>query len=106
MKRSVAIALVIMMALCSAALGESSSPKDLFVSRCGVCHGPDGSAKTSIGKSMKIRDFHLPEVQQQSDAGLKMVIAKGKSKMPAFERKLSAQQIDDVVAYIRELAKK
>jgi cytochrome c6 len=104
MKQIVIAALVLMIACAGAAGMENTSAKDLFGSKCAVCHGADGAAKTSIGKSMKIRDFHLPEVQQQSD--LKAVISKGKGKMPAFEKKLTAQQIDDLVAYIRELAKK
>src|SRR5437773_146654 len=106
MKQIVIVALVLMIACGVAAAAQTTPAKDLFGGKCAVCHGPDGSAKTSIGKTMKIRDFHSPEVQKQSDADLKAVITKGKGKMPAFENKLTAQQIDDLVAYIRELAKK
>lgn len=106
MKQPVTVALVVMMALSAVGVAQNSSAKDLFASKCAVCHGPDGSAKTSIGKSMKIRDFHSPDVQKQSDADLKAMITKGKGKMPAFENKLTAQQIDDLAAYVRELAKK
>jgi cytochrome c6 len=106
MKQIVILALVLMIACGAAAAAETTPAKDLFGSKCAVCHGPDGAAKTSIGKTMKIRDLHSPEVQKQSDADLKTLITKGKSKMPAFENKLNAQQIDDLVAYIRELAKK
>ena len=34
------------------------------------------------------------------------IIAKGKDKMPAYDAKLSKEQIDKLVAYIRDLAKK
>lgn len=59
----------------------------------------------TIAKNLKIRDFHSTDVQKQPDADLKAIIAKGKGKMPAFEGKLSAGQIDPLVSYIREIGK-
>jgi mono/diheme cytochrome c family protein len=40
-----------------------------------------------------------------SDDELTGIITKGKNKMPAYENKMSAAQIKDVVTYIRQLAK-
>jgi mono/diheme cytochrome c family protein len=88
------------------AVAENAAAKDLFVSKCAICHGVDGSGRTTIGKNMKIRDFHSSEVQKQTDADLKGIITKGKRKMPAFEAKLTEGQIDQLIAYIRELPKK
>jgi mono/diheme cytochrome c family protein len=90
----------------ASAVAENADVQDLFVSKCAICHGADGSARTTIGKNMKIRDFHSSEVQKQSDADLKAIITKGKGKMPAFEGKLTEAQIDQLLAYIRELPKK
>jgi mono/diheme cytochrome c family protein len=59
-----------------------------------------------MGKNLKIRDFHSADVQKQSDADLKTVIGKGKGKMPAFDGKLTGEQIDQLVAYLREIGKK
>jgi mono/diheme cytochrome c family protein len=99
--------LVLLTTTCAAsAVAENAPAKDLFVSKCAICHGADGSARTTIGKSMKIRDFHSSEVQKQTDADLKAIIKQGKGKMPAFEGKLTEAQIDQLIAYIRELAKK
>jgi len=36
---------------------------------------------------------------------LKTIITKGKDKMPAYADKLSKEQIDKLVAYVRDLAK-
>jgi mono/diheme cytochrome c family protein len=105
MKNTIAVVLVLMTALAARAVAENVSVKDLFVSKCAICHGADGSAKTSMGKSLKVRDFHSPDVQKQSDADLKTMITKGKGKMPAFEGKLSGEQIDQLVGHIRELGK-
>ena len=78
----------------------------LFKGKCAMCHGPDGAGKTAMGEKLKIPDLQSADVQKKSDADLKAVINKGKEKMPAYETKLSKEQIDNLVAYIRELAKK
>jgi len=58
-----------------------------------------------IGKNLKLRSLTSPEVQNQSDEQLETVIRQGKNKnkMPAFDRKLSKEQIAAVVKYIRSL---
>jgi mono/diheme cytochrome c family protein len=79
---------------------------DLFKSKCAMCQGPDGAGKTMMGEKLKISDLHSADVQKKSDADLKTIITKGKDKMPAYETKLSKHQIDELVGYIRDLAKK
>ena len=79
--------------------------KNIFTSKCSICHGPDGSGKTSMGKALNIADLHSEAVQKTSDADLRSIISNGKNKMPAFKGKLTDAQIDDVIAYIRSLAK-
>ena len=105
MKSTMALVLLLMITFAANSAAQDAPAKNLFVSKCAICHGADGSAKTAIGKNLKIRDFHSPEVQKQSDADLKTMITKGKGKMPAFERKLTGKQIDQLVAYIREIVK-
>ena len=78
----------------------------MFKAKCAVCHGPDGKGETATGKAMKVRSFADPEVVKRSDAELGDAIAKGKGKMPAYEKSLNAEQIKDLVAHIRTLAKK
>jgi cytochrome c6 len=77
-----------------------------FKGKCAMCHGPDGAGKTAMGQKLNIRDLHSAEVQKQGDAELAQVITKGKNKMPAYEGKLTKEQIDQLVGYIRELGKK
>jgi len=79
---------------------------DLFKSKCAMCHGPDGAGKTMMGEKLKIPDLQSADVQKKSDADLKTVITKGKDKMPAYETKLSKDQIDKLTGFIRDLAKK
>jgi cytochrome c6 len=77
-----------------------------FKGKCAICHGPDGAGKTAMGAKLNIRDLRSADVQKQSDAELAQIVTKGKNKMPAYDGKLTKEQIDQVVAHIRELGKK
>jgi len=77
----------------------------LYKAKCAMCHSADGSGSSPMGKKLAVRDLRSAEVQGQSDGQLSAVIAKGKNKMPGFEKSLSADQISDLVAFIRQLAK-
>jgi cytochrome c6 len=81
----------------------ADSGADIFKAKCAMCHGADGKGDTSMGKTMKVRDLGSDDVQKQSDADLIGIIANGKGKMPKYDGKLTADQIKDVVKYIRAL---
>lgn len=78
----------------------------IYKAKCASCHAADGSGNTSIGKSMKLRDLRSPEVQKQTDKELFTLTADGKGKMPGYKSKLSEADINALVAYMRDLAKK
>ena len=103
MKRILAVALLLLSSTVIAA--AQNAGKNIFTSKCSICHGPDGSGKTQMGKSLKIADLHSADVQKMSDADLKTVITNGKNKMPPFKGKLTDAQMDQVISYIRELGK-
>ena len=71
-----------------------------YKSKCAMCHGPEGK-----GGKMGTRDFASPEVKAQSDAQLTEIITQGKGKMPSYGGKLKDTEVQDLVAYIRGLAK-
>ena len=85
---------------------KSAPVRQLYAAKCSACHGRDGSATGIVGRTMKIRSFASPEVQGQSDDQLAEIIRTGRGKMPAYEKKFSSAQISELVAFIRELAKK
>jgi mono/diheme cytochrome c family protein len=58
-----------------------------------------------MGKANKLRDLSSADVQKQSDDNLATIISAGKGKMPAYGKSLKAEQVKEVVAYIRSLAK-
>ncbi len=76
-----------------------------YKAKCAMCHGADGKGDTPVGKKMGIRDLTSADVQKMSDEELITITTKGKNKMPGYENKLSAAQIKDIVAYIRQIAK-
>jgi len=78
---------------------------DVFKAKCAMCHGASGAGDTGMGKAMNLRDLGSPDVQKQSDADLSGIITNGKGKMPKYDGKLTKEQIDSVVAFIRTLKK-
>ncbi len=75
-----------------------------FSQQCAMCHGPDGSANTPVGRQLKAADLRSAAVQKLSDAQLQVVITKGDGKkMGAFASQLSPQQVAQVVNYLRTL---
>ena len=77
----------------------------IFKAKCAMCHGPDGTGQTAMGKSLKIRSFASAEVQKQTDAELINIVTNGKGKMLAYKGKLTAEEIKTVVGHIRSLKK-
>jgi cytochrome c6 len=78
---------------------------DVFKSKCASCHGADGKGDTPAGKKMNVKDLASDDVQKQSDADLAGVIEKGKKPMPGYEGKVTKEQIDGLVKWIRTLKK-
>ena len=77
-----------------------------YKSKCAGCHGPDGTGNTPAGMAMKVRDFHSPEVQKETDTELTDIITNGKNKMPKYGDKLKDSDIKELVGYLRMLGKK
>jgi cytochrome c6 len=76
-----------------------------FKAKCAGCHSADGSGSSATGKAMHIRDLGSADVQKQTDAQLTAIITDGKDAMPAYKGKLTDDQIKQIVAFIRTLAK-
>ena len=104
MKISVVLALLVLIAtpLLADATPDATA---IFKAKCAMCHGPDGSGQTPMGKSLKIRSLGSADVQKQTDAELTNIITNGKGKMLAYKGKLSAEEIKALVGYIRSLKK-
>ena len=78
--------------------------KTTFDAQCAKCHGKDGRAHTTRGRLSHARDLTNAGWQNEvSDERLFNSINKGKGKMPAYGKKLSDDQIDELVRYVRQL---
>ena len=75
-------------------------------SDCASCHGKDGRAKSLHAKHVHAREFTDAAWQAEvSDERLFNSISNGKGKMPSFKSKLSEDQIDALVRYVRQFKK-
>ena len=99
-------AMLVVLVLCPAWVSAQTDAASLFKSNCALCHAQDGSGNSPSGKALKAKDLRLPETQTKSDADIAEVISKGRNKMPSFGQKLKPEQIQQLVAYIHQLAKK
>jgi len=83
--------------------GAPSDGGDLFKKNCAMCHGPDGK-----GYPHMTPDFTDPKVQASlTDKEIAETIKNGKkgTSMPPFGSKLTDDQIQSLVTYIRSLKK-
>jgi mono/diheme cytochrome c family protein len=97
------------MLLLGAALGYAAPAAENWENSCAKCHGADGKGQTKIGKKLQVKDYTDAKVQAElkdeemikaTTEGLKD--SAGKEKMKAFKDELSADEIKDLVAYIRK----
>jgi len=85
--------------------GPAPDGGDLFKQKCSMCHGADGKGYAAL----KTPDFTDPKVQASlTDKEITETIKNGKkgTAMPPFADKLSDDQIQSLVTYIRSLKKK
>ena len=109
--KALVVALFVVAGLAAALSGSSAranrapapaAPPDLYTANCAACHGADGGG-TTAGKKLGARDLRSGEVQGMSDAQLRAVIANGKGKMQGFGKRLGGDQINQLVARVRQM---
>jgi mono/diheme cytochrome c family protein len=87
------------------AMAQSTAARDTAAStykaNCVICHGEDGSG-TPLGIRLKAKDLRSKEVQDKPSKELAETIHTGKGNMPAFGTRLSSDQIDKLVEYVRQ----
>lgn len=103
-------ALVIsLMVLMTATAGWAAPASENWDTHCTKCHGEDGKGQTKPGKKLQLKDYTDAAVQaKMKDDEMAKTIAegifdKGKEKMKAYKDELSADEIKDLIAYIRKM---
>lgn len=86
---------------------DAAAGKALYTKKCSTCHDTSGEGKAAIAALLKIefKDLRSKEVQSKSDAELKKIILEGMGKMKPV-KDVDAKAADDVIAYLRTMAKK
>jgi cytochrome c len=90
------------------AAGAKASPshgKEVFDKKCALCHYAESDAK-KIGPGLKgiaKRGTFTVNNNKVTEESLKAWIENGDSLMPPFKDVIDAQQIKDVIAYVRTL---
>jgi len=80
---------------------DSDAGATTYKKSCTTCHAADGSG-TALGKRLHAPDLRTKDVQDKTPAALTQIVTAGKSNMPAFGTRLTSQQIQQVVDYIRQ----
>lgn len=97
------------MVLITATVGRAAPASENWDNHCTKCHGDDGKGQTKAGKKLQVKDYTDAAVQQKmkDDEMTKTitegVFDKGKEKMKAYKDELSADEIKDLIAYIRKM---
>ena len=92
----------------AAALSHAAPAADNWDANCTKCHGADGKGQTKVGKKLNLKDYSDAAVQaKMTDADMTKAITDGvfekdKEKMKSFKADLSADEIKDLVAYVRK----
>lgn len=89
-----ALAVTGMMTGTPAIASDAPDGAKLFGKKCAMCHKID---KKKVGPAVK--------AMNQDTEMLRSVIENGKNMMPKYSGKLSAEEIDAVVAYLKEQQK-
>ncbi len=95
--------------LAGATLGLAAPATENWENHCTKCHGEDGKGQTKVGKKLKLKDYTDAKAQaEMKDEDMIKAIADGvndaagKEKMKAYKDELSADEIKELVAYIRK----
>ena len=88
----------------SPAPDEFAAVRPIFVKHCVVCHGDTGEGKTVEveGKKIKAPSLRTGHALKHSDEDFIKQISKGGDGMPAFEKKLTPKEIQEMVGFIRK----
>jgi len=90
----------------NAASSQSIAPAAIYVKRCATCHGRNGKANTVKGKLRFARNLTDPQwLDDVSDERIFNSITNGRGKMPSYGKKLSEEEINSLVSYVRGLKK-
>ena len=76
---------------------EVSTGAAIYQKKCARCHGADGTKGRSGAANLQLSKMDNEMINQ--------IIQNGKKPMPAYKSKLTNEEINDLVAYVKSLRK-
>ncbi|MFE4106780.1 cytochrome c6 PetJ [Almyronema epifaneia] len=85
------------------AMADVAAGARVFSANCAACHMGGGNV-VNAAKTLKQSD--LEQYEMASLAAIQTQVTNGKNAMPAFKGRLTAEQIENVAAYVLDQAEK
>ena len=88
----------------AASVDEFARARTNFATHCEGCHGPNGEgglAKVD-NKQIKVPSLKADHAKKHSDDELVKIVTGGEEEMPSFKDKLQAQEITELVRFVRK----
>src|SRR5262245_49417462 len=82
-----------------------AATRGVFAKNCQSCHGVDGKGgpvKLEDGTRLKVPSLREGHALRHPDSDFRKQITAGGDGMPAFKTKLSSQQVDDLIKFVRQ----
>ena len=87
-----------------ASVDEFATAKANYAKHCEACHGPEatGGLVKVDKKQIKVPSLKADHAIKHTDDQITKMITNGEEEMPSFKDKMSAQEIQDMVRYVRK----
>jgi mono/diheme cytochrome c family protein len=88
----------------AASVDEFASAKANYAKHCEACHGPEatGGLVKVDKKQIKVPSLKAEHALKHTDDQITKMITNGEEEMPSFKDKMTAQEIQDMVRYVRK----
>jgi|GEM_PF-617220 len=79
---------------------DKANGRKIYMAKCKTCHGPKGNGETAFGRKLGVTPL-----SDLSRSRIETAVIKGVpgTKMKAYDKKLTPQEIDDVSAFVKSL---
>jgi len=84
---------------------QFAATRGVFAKECQSCHGVDGKGgpvKLEDGTRLRVPNLCEGHALRHPDSDFHKQIVEGGDGMPSFKTKLSSQQVDDMIKFIRQ----
>lgn len=83
---------------------EFARARTNFAKNCEACHTPSGEGGTATveGKRIRVPSLKAAHAVRHTDDELLKIVTNGEEEMPAFKDKLSAEEITELVRFVRK----